>query len=563
MKTRAMALAALAALANLAAAVAQTTETQQYVGVVTGTRVNVRCYADLDASYVCTVISEPARVTVVGKKNDFLQILPTPGCFSVISKEYVGADETGAGGTVNGTNVWVRAGGELYEGKGSYWGLQRRLQKGDRVTILGEVTDPQGKGWYKIVPPDKTYWWVADKYVRKADGITAPPPTPPTPPAPPPTPPTPPTPPPPPPPPIPATEPVIERAGTDLVAVEPPAATQPTTTVAATRPGAEVTLVSPHSRPTVTRIVNTFNEAEEILTAEFKKPPAERDLQAMLAMYRAIKLPPASQFKPYIDVRIDWLERVIRRQEVLDSLAAGLDSTSQKVKELEFQHKRIESIVPRETPGAYVAQGVLVPSELYTGSGETPKRYIVVMPGTREIKAYVQCTTGAVDLQQHVGKFVGIDGRAVHGGPRGPEVLDATSITVIRDVAESVEMQKPLILPRPTPPTRPVTAPPTALEPEPEPQPATQPAPKVGPEPLPAPIPLPATQPAARIWPEPVLLPIPLPMTQPAPKVGPVVVPKELPRTRPAGEPLPPTGFPLADPDRTPTTNPVNEKEYQ
>src|SRR6056297_1307891 len=119
-----------------------------YEAEVTGTDVNVRSGRGTDW-YRVTKLSGPARVRVVGEQDGWVEILPPANTFSVISNQYVEPDEDGQAGTVTGNNVWVRAGGELHsrENLKEYWALQVRLDRGDRVQILGK-----GEDYYKIVP---------------------------------------------------------------------------------------------------------------------------------------------------------------------------------------------------------------------------------------------------------------------------------------------------------------------------------------------------------------------------------------------------------------------------
>ena len=150
-------------------ALGQTTPpaTQGYEGVVTGTNVYVRSGPAASTYYPCSKVNYPDRVTVLAEKEGWLKILPTRGCFSIISQQYVTPDATGTTGAVTGSDVWVRAGGELVTA--NFWQLQTKLQKGDKVAIRGQVTDKYGK-WYKITPPKGVVFYISAQFVRQQDG---------------------------------------------------------------------------------------------------------------------------------------------------------------------------------------------------------------------------------------------------------------------------------------------------------------------------------------------------------------------------------------------------------
>ena len=83
-----------------------------YQGVVKGTDVHVRSGPGM-RHYRCTKVDRPSRVTVVGKKDKWLEILPVDKCFSVVFKGHVTVDATGKIGTITGKRVAIRPGGNL------------------------------------------------------------------------------------------------------------------------------------------------------------------------------------------------------------------------------------------------------------------------------------------------------------------------------------------------------------------------------------------------------------------------------------------------------------------
>jgi hypothetical protein len=181
----------------------------------------------------------------------------------------------------------------------------------------------------------------------------------------------------------------------------------------------------------------------------------------------------------------------------------------------------------------YAAVGVLTPSAIYVGSGRAPKRYAVRDAVTGVITAYAQSTTGEVELQDYVGKLVGL---------LGPSKFDPELRTTI------VEVEHPVLLAeRPGMPASPSAtvknmpqAPWEKSKLEPKPKPTTAPAVELKAAPARAP------EPQAKGMPR------PLAETRPAPK----------PTSAPAvTKPLPATGLPVV----APTSQPIDligEQEY-
>jgi len=132
-----------------------------YVAEITGTGVYVRSGPGMNY-YRCGKLNAPQRVTVVGYKYGWSQIVPPAGSFSWISKQYVKPDDNNPGvGIVTRDNVLVWAGSQYVEPMHSE-SRQTKLHTGDKVKLLGE---PEG-GYYKIAPPEDAYLWVSTQYTR-------------------------------------------------------------------------------------------------------------------------------------------------------------------------------------------------------------------------------------------------------------------------------------------------------------------------------------------------------------------------------------------------------------
>lgn len=156
--------------ANEPAAVAEANQSQfPYVGEITGSSLNIRSGPGMNY-YSCGKISTPQRVVVVGEKFSWSQILPPPGSFSWIFKQYVQVDGNKPEvGTVNAENVRVYAGAEDRDAMVSD-SVQTTLDKGTKVRLVGQAVGD----YYKIAPPEGATLWTSSQYlkfVRKADEI--------------------------------------------------------------------------------------------------------------------------------------------------------------------------------------------------------------------------------------------------------------------------------------------------------------------------------------------------------------------------------------------------------
>lgn len=140
-----------------------------YVGEIIGSEINIRSGPGMNY-YSCGKISAPMRVVVVGQKYSWSKILPPPGSFSWIFKQYVQTGPNTAGtGTVNADNVSVYAGSDEMEPMRSD-SVQIVLARGQKIRIIGQVIGD----YYKIIPPEGSTLWTTGqyiKYVRSADEI--------------------------------------------------------------------------------------------------------------------------------------------------------------------------------------------------------------------------------------------------------------------------------------------------------------------------------------------------------------------------------------------------------
>ncbi len=452
-------------------------------------------------NYPCTKLSSPERVRVMGRRDGWLQITPPQGCHSLIAKGFVSVVDNV--GTVTGTDVQVRAGSKLFRDRADV--VQTSLNTGDKVTILGEQ-----EGYYQITPPPAARLWIASKYV--------------------------------------------ERLAPDAETDTPQTTTLPADVETTTQPE-----VIKDER-------SAFNAAERALIAEFQKPREQRNLQELLAKYQAIKPSADSPIAQHVKGRINLIQNRIELARNVQDAANLVRDAEARQAELAAERDKIKTTALTTMPArSYAAEGVLNTSELFTGGATGPKRYLIRDADTHLITAYVQCTTGAVDLAEHAGARVGVIGSTKYDEPMRLYIIEAEKIVVLQPAPP-----KPAPKPEPKPEPEPLPEVKPAPEPEPEPLPEVKPAPEPEPEPLPEvkpapepePEPLPEVKPATEPEPEPLpeVKPAPEPEPEPLPEVKPAPEPAPEPTTQPAPEPEPapePTTQPAPEPE--PTTEPATE----
>ncbi len=511
-----------------------------YIGVVTGTNVYVRSGPGVadgrNDYYQCAKLSRPAKVTVVGRINNWLKILAPQGCYSVIFAKYVDPDETSKSGVVTGDNVRIRAGGTEHEI--NFWQPHGKLNKGDTVKIIERVTDRWGD-WYKIASPHSAYFWIYAKYVAPLskppqDATTPPPPEPST---------------------APKAPPVIPSAAPKKA---PPPEVEP----------------APPVVQDAAALLTKIKQIEKQLMAEYDKPLPQRNFKDLLSEYRRIKVADDSFAKPWLESRIEFLQNAIRKRQELASARSIIEQTEAK-QELFQMHRTQLTKDAEAAAGArgYPAEGILMASELFIGGLAHPKRFLLRDSSSLRIRAYVQSTGGKIDLNAYAGMHVGVRGPIRYDEKLAVNIIEAETVTVIKEHVRLPSPAEPTVkprrIPRPRParpelpPREPATpvAPEAEVAPEPEPLVKTPPAPKRQGEPVkpekPTPTPEPAApEPPAPIKPEPLVKkPESWAPQPPAPKIEPKpLVKKPAP---PVIEPVPPEApTPVVVPEVTPTPPP-------
>ena len=112
--------------------------------------------------YYCGRLNKGDVVEVVSSQFGWSRIVPPAGSFSWISMQYVSIDGTNpAIGIVTSDSVRVYAGSDFVKPLHSTT-LQLKLNRGDKVKLLGEQKDD----YYKIAPPAGGYLWVSTKFTK-------------------------------------------------------------------------------------------------------------------------------------------------------------------------------------------------------------------------------------------------------------------------------------------------------------------------------------------------------------------------------------------------------------
>jgi SH3-like domain-containing protein len=125
-----------------------------FEGEVSVERLNVRMFPKSDPTgVIAAILGLGEKVSVVGERDDFFQILPTRGCTAWIFARSVKRE--GAGGVVTSPEAAVRTDSRVNAE------ALATLKEGDAVKILSEHM-----GWYKIEAPAAVKYFVARKYVR-------------------------------------------------------------------------------------------------------------------------------------------------------------------------------------------------------------------------------------------------------------------------------------------------------------------------------------------------------------------------------------------------------------
>lgn len=316
------------------------------------------------------------RVTVVGERGEWYEILPPEGSFSLVSEDYIDTadDKTGV---VNGANVRVRAGSVLNDNK---YTVQALLNKGAEVTILGKNPD----GFLRIKPPPGATLWINKSFAQLTNDTrpaTASP-----------------------------TEPASPLGVPDTATTDAATDSQPTTLATPTPAQPSSKTASSQTSLTTSQAQHTrLSELEVLVNKEFAKPVSDRVFESLLAQYRTILAEAADEFiQQYAQRRIEELQMALEASSSIEHWKKIEEIADAKRRE----YRSARAAIPEAVPAGPTieAKGELRVSALFPPGG-SPERYRLVDPSTagERTTAYVEIPAGSnLRISEYLNKFVGV-----------------------------------------------------------------------------------------------------------------------------------------------------------
>ncbi len=312
--------------------------------------------------YRCGKLGQGDIVKIVSASNVWSRILPPKGSFSWISKQYVAIDPANPDtGIVTGDEVRVYAGSQYYEPIHSDR-IQMHLNRGDKVTLLGEEMGD----YYKIAPPNGAFFWVSTQYTKPAD-VTA------------------------------------------LPAEPEPTPQLPSAPVPETEPTLPSPAVVPTMVPVDSERLRQYYDAQELIKAELKKPLDDQNhSQAKKTLNNLIAADDSDKAARYAKFTLGQIKHY--------ELAAAVDKEDKlQNDELGQIYQRIdqaqsEKLADFQDLGQYAVVGKFQTSNVY-GPEEVLLHYIIADDRGKVI-CYALPTDAAkeIDLNQFIGKKVGLAG---------------------------------------------------------------------------------------------------------------------------------------------------------
>jgi hypothetical protein len=321
------------------------------------------------------------RVTVVGERGEWFEILPPEGTFSLVSGDYVDSTDDQKG-VINGANVRVRAGSLLNENK---YTVQTLLSKGAEVTILGRNPD----GFLRIKPPAGATLWINKSFANLNSGGA---------------------------PAVPTTSPVTIT--TNATPTDAPQLGTVTTVVASeTETAGSPTQPSAPPMPSKARATSAEFEAQQrklseidaAVIREYAKPATDRNFDVYTSQYRSVMA----------DAKDEFIQQYAQRRiEEIQTAAEAVSTIShwKKIDEIaeakRREYRTARAAIPEAGPAApsIEAKGELRVSALFP-PGSNPERYRLIDPSTSGDRtiAYVEFPEGSnIKINDFLNKFVGV-----------------------------------------------------------------------------------------------------------------------------------------------------------
>jgi uncharacterized protein YraI len=333
-----------------------------YIAEITGSNINIRSGPGMNY-YRCGKLNKPDRVTVVGHKSGWSRIVPPPGSFSWISKQYLQIDPKNPTiGIVTADEVRVWAGSELVEPIHSA-SLQIKLNIGRTVALMGE----EKSGYCKIVPPEGAYLWVSTQYTKFLNPLD----------------------------------------DTEMKYTEP----QPTyeVPVLETESAPQPKETPPTIRPPEDKLLKEYYELEKQIESERGKPVAEQDYgnikEALTGIVNKANSHKAGRYAKF------QLER-INRFEIARNAGEKIQVLDRQLAQLREQIRKTgqERLAQVQDLGRFTVIGQFRPSQVYNlQSG--PKRYLL-LDESQKVLCYSQPADEVqdIDLNDLMNSRVGLVG---------------------------------------------------------------------------------------------------------------------------------------------------------
>ncbi len=369
-----------------------------YVGEITAADLNIRSGPGMNF-YSCGKIGQPARIVVLGEQFSWSQIMPPPGSFSWIFKQYVQVDGNKPEiGIVNSDNVRVYAGADDRDAMVSD-SVQVTLNKDQKVRLIGQ---PVGD-YYKITPPEGATLWLNTQYIKficKADEI--------------------------------------DMKTTKPAAAAVAAAVKENKPAGFATPNVVVDQVDPNNR---------YLEKYYVLTKQLEdekvKPLADQNYVAVRAGLESLaadkEAGKASEYAQYTLKTVSRYELAKQSASIIDNQKSALQKQLEEI-EKERQRKKAESGVDKR----FDLTGVFKPSAVYSNRPDL-KRYIVMDDKDKPV-SYAEPVIAAVqgDLKEFYGKKVGLNGEISTDPLSNFPLIKFTEIQVLsEDQTEEQPVEQP------------------------------------------------------------------------------------------------------------------------
>lgn len=345
-----------------------------YMAEVTGDNLYVRSGPGTNF-YDCGKLNKGDKIKVVGRQFSWARIVPPPGSFSWISMQYVNIDPANpAVGTVTGDKVRVYAGSEHVEPLHSTT-LQGKLDRGDKVRLLGEQMDD----YYKIEPPSFALLWVSVNFTKPLPGMAEQPITP-------------------------IVKPAAVKPATTEPTTEKPAATEPTTVKPSTTEIKEQPKQEPPEPVSPETMLERYKALQKQVQAERTKPIEEQNYKAIKEELTKIAgneaAGKAARYAEYVLKQVKDLELVlaVNREVKLQN------EQLQKIRE-KIEKTRAEKLEKFKDLGAFAIVGTL---QTFTTYG--PGNYRIVDNTGRTICYAKPSGISPTTADKLIGQKVGLIG---------------------------------------------------------------------------------------------------------------------------------------------------------